>query len=130
METDLVGEEVAVVVDGEEATTTITMTRRHRTTRMTPGTPSRDMELPRAGDRDSGLVLRVVLLLAGLLVSLLTGVIVVGVVDGVPTVVVEVGVAGIMVVKEARGVRLEIATPVLDMRVLGLEAPHGDKGRQ
>lgn len=133
MEIDLAGVEAAaaVEVDGEEATTTIIMTRRHRTIQMTPGTQSRDMELLRAGDRVSGLVLRAVRLLAGLLVSLLTGVIVVGVikvVDGVLTVVAEVGVAGIMVVREARGVRLEIATPVLDTRVLGLEAHRGDKG--
>lgn len=131
VEIDLVGVEAAVEVDGEEATTTITMTRRHHTIRMTLGTQSRDTELIRAGDRDSGLVLRAVRLLAGLLDSSLTGVIAVGVikvVDGVPTVVVEAGVAGIMVVRAARGVRLGTAIPVLDMRVLGSEVLRGDKG--
>jgi hypothetical protein len=124
--TDRAGAAVVAVVDGEEAITTTMMTRRHRTTRTTQATPSLDMALRRDGDLASGLALRAVLLLAGLLDSLATeetGVIRLVVVG--EAMVVEV--ASTMVVRAARDRRLAIASPTRDMRALGLARHHEDK---
>ena len=124
---DLAG--VVVAVDGEEATTmTTTTTLLHHTTPTippippTPTTPSLGTELTKAGVLASGLVLQVVQQLDGQQANLPTeetGAIrlVVGVMETA------VAVAGTMVEKETQGVRPVIASPVQDMRVLGLAVP-------
>lgn len=124
--TDLAGE-VEAAVDGEEATTTTTMTRLHHTTQTIPATPSQDTvrhNRHKAGGLASGLVRQVALLLDGLRASLAT--------EATGTtrraagaLETEVAVAGTTAERVAQGVHLVIVSPAPGMRALGSEEPRG-----